>query len=157
MAIQVTFDNTYEVPPDYAAKWLTDFRSDDPQRFFGRAEGHRVVERKGDQFRIEGTIPGFADAKGMAVIDSATSWHADNDFFKGGKLVAKGGVRESVRAEGKGTLHHVEVWSEPLAFSMKIMMPLMGAAMMKKSLTAGFAEIKKQIEADYRAGKPPTS
>jgi hypothetical protein len=32
----------------------------------------------------------------------------------------------------------------------------MGKAMMKKSIAAGFVKIKQQIEADYKAGKPPT-
>jgi hypothetical protein len=157
MATKVTFDNRYDVPPDYAAKWLTDFRSDDPQRFFGRQEGHKVLQRKGNEFYMEGTIPGFADQKGTAVIDSPTSWHANSEFFKGGKLVGKGSVHETVRAEGKGTLHHVEVTSEPISLMMKIMTPLMGASMMRKSLSQGFVEMKKQIEADYKAGKPPTS
>lgn len=156
MAIKVTFDNKYDVPPDYAAKWLTDFRSDDGQRFFGH-EGPSKVTRKGDAFHTEGTIPGFADQKGVAVIDSPTSWHADSEFFKRGKLVGRGSVKEHVRPDGRGTVHHVEVTSEPLSLMMKLMMPLMGKGMMQKSLGQAFVSIKAQMEADYKAGKPPTA
>jgi hypothetical protein len=157
MPITVTFDNRYNVPPDYAAKWLTDFRADDPQRFFGRDQPHKVQRKGANEIYTEGTIPGFADQKGTVILDSPTAWHANSDFFKAGKLVAKGGVKETVRAEGQGTLHHVEVWSEPLSLGMKIMMPLMGRSMMQKSIGQAFVKIKEQIEADYKAGKPPTA
>jgi hypothetical protein len=153
----VVIENRFNVPPDYAAKWLTDMRPDDQSRWFDGPTGVTVT-KKGNQIYTEGPHP-MGWAKGTVTIDSPTSWHAETDFFKtkGGPMVMRGGVRESVRAEGQGTLHRAELTVEPLGFGMKLMYGLMGKGMMMKSLTKGFARMKQEMEAQYKAGKPPTA
>lgn len=157
MPTTVVFENRYDVPPDYAAKWLTDFRPDDGQRYFGNKATVNIT-RKGNETWNEGPhVMGWA--KGVATLDSPTSWHAKNEFSKtkGSPVFMRASVKENVRAEGKGTLHHTEVTVDPLTFGMKLMFGLMGKAMMTKSLKAGFVKIKEDMEASFKAGKAPTA
>jgi hypothetical protein len=156
--VTMAFENRYDVPPDYAAKWLTDFRPDDAQRYFASKAGLPTLTRKGNEVHAEGPhVMGWA--KGVVIIDSPTAWHASNDFFKtkGGPLLGRGTVKETVRAEGNGTVHRAEVGFEPLSFGTKLMFATVGKGMMKKSLDDGFVNIKREIETQYKAGKPPTS
>lgn len=154
----VVFENRFDVPPDYAAKWLTDFRPDDGQRWYDFKGGPPTLTRKGNEVHTDGPhVMGWAT--GVVTLDSPTQWHAKTDFFKskGGPLVGRGAVRETVRADGKGTLHRAEVDFEPLGFGTKLMFALIGRSMMTKSLKAGFAKMKQEMEAQHKAGKPPTS
>ncbi|MCA1813191.1 MAG: hypothetical protein LC624_04475 [Halobacteriales archaeon] len=152
----VVLENRFDVPPDYAAKWLTDFRSDDAQRYFGN-RATVTLTKKGNETFSEGPHQ-MGWSKGVAIVDSPTTWHASTEFSKnkGGAVFMRGTVKESVRAEGKGTLHRAEVGVEPLTFGTKLLFGTIGKGMMTKSLKDGFAKIKSQMEADYKAGKPPT-
>jgi hypothetical protein len=158
MAGTYVYENRFDVPPDYAAKWLTDFRPDDGQRWFEHKGAAAAVTRKGNEIWQEGPHP-MGWAKGVVVIDSPTAWHATTEFFKtkGGPSTGRGTVKETVRAEGKGTVHRAEITFDPLTLGMKLMFPIMGKAMMDKSLKAGFARMKQDMEASYKAGKPPTA
>ncbi|HEV8361198.1 MAG TPA: hypothetical protein VGR28_12170, partial [Candidatus Thermoplasmatota archaeon] len=98
-------------------------------------------------------------AKGVAVIDSPTSWHATTEFMKtkGGPVTGRGSVKETVRTDGSGTLHRAEITFEPYGMGMQIMFAIVGKGMMDKSLKAGFAKMKQEMEGQYKAGKPPTA
>ena len=157
MAGPYVYENHFDVPPDYAAKWLTDFRADDGQRYFGN-KNTVTITRKGNEIHNEGPHP-MGWAKGVAIIDSPTSWHATTEFSKakGSPPTGTGAVKETVRPDGSGTLHRAEITFEPSGIGMKVMFALMGRSMMDKSLKAGFAKMKEEIEASFKAGKPPTS
>ena len=155
--VRVTVENRFDAPPDFVRDWLTDFRPDDGQRWF-EFKAPVQVTRKGNEFHTEGPHP-VGYAKGVVVIDSPTAWHATNQFSKtrGGPVIGVGQVRETVRAEGQGTLHRAEITFEPKTLGLKVMFGLMGRSMMDKSMTKGFAKIKQEMEAQYKAGKPPTA
>lgn len=89
-------ENRFDVPPDYAAKRLTDVRPDDGQRWF------------------ESKAP---------------------------TQVTKKGTRTTPRAHTPSAL----------------MVPLMGKGTMDKSMAKGFAKVKQGMEAQHKAGKPPTA
>jgi hypothetical protein len=150
--MKATIENRFEVPPDYARDWLTDFRADDSERFFGAARPTKV-QRKGNEIVREVEEP-WGTNKSWITIESPTRWVARGEVHKRGKVIARGGVVETVRADGKGTLHRAEIDFEPQVFLMKLMMPLMKGKMMG-DLRKGFAQMKTAMEAEYNAGKPP--
>ena len=153
---KVVFENRFDVPPEYAAKWLTDIRPDDGQRFFQGPPGVAVT-RKGNEIHTEGPHT-LGWARGQIVVDSPTAWHATTEMMraKGTPVQLRGRIQEHVRPEGTGTYHRAEVDVEAMTLMAKLMMAVAGKRMMERDLKAGFAKVKQEMEAEFRAGKPPT-
>lgn len=150
----MVLESRFEAPPEYVAQWLTDFRPDDG-RWFGR-DGALEVHKEGRQTRIEGPHP-MGWQKGVLTVETATRWSARTEMLtaKGGSVKAVGHVVETVRPEGSGTLHRADLSMDGKTFGMRLMSTLM-KPMVKRELKQGFAKMKAEMEAAYKAGKPPT-
>lgn len=149
-------DSRFDVPPEYARDWLTDYRPDDGQRYFGDKGPPAKVTRKGNEIVRTNESPPLGFQTATVLVESPTRWTATGDFKKGGKQTATFRIVETVQAQGKGTAHHVEGMMDGKTFGMRIMLPLM-MPMMTKGLREAFAQMKTDMEASHKAGKPPTS
>jgi hypothetical protein len=142
-------DNQYSVPPEFAYSWLTDFHEDDGQRYFGMTGPGKVGRAEGAT-HLEANMP-FGVSKMTVTPNPPDHWTADGEFFsKSGKRMAKTRIVESVRAEGAGTRHHAEFYLWPEGFGAKLMFA-MGRGRMTRDMSASFARIKTDLEAEYRA------
>lgn len=153
----LTLENSFDVPPAYAMAWLTDFRSDDmravggermPEIAVGRTpEGHvtREFAMMGLQMRTETTL------------EPPSRWVASTQARdKKGRLVSRGRVEESVEPMGAGTRHRCKLYQEDLTFMARVMTTL-SIPMQKRMLRKLFAHQKREMEAAFKAGKPPTA
>ncbi|MGQ0535393.1 MAG: SRPBCC family protein [Methanobacteriota archaeon] len=146
-------ENRFDAPPEYVRDWLTDVRPDDG-RFFGET-AVMTVTRKGNEIVREHTNS-MGLNRIVITIESPTRWRGKFTVTKGGKLVMTGDLVETVEPEKTGTIHRVRGDIYPQTFSMKVMAPLM-MPIMARGVRKGFVVIKKEMEASYKAGKPPTA
>jgi hypothetical protein len=152
------FDNEYAVPPAYALAWLTDFREDDMQRVGGPKQPLIKVTRIPDgRLQREFDLPmGMGRMRTVTTVETDRWVAVMEQWNKKGKLVMRGHIVESVRPGGAGTLHRVEITGEPLTFGARMM-----GALSKGAQASGIRKLfqvqKRDMEAAFASGKPPTS
>jgi hypothetical protein len=145
---KATFENRYSAPPDFVAKWMTDYRPDDGRRWFDFNEEGKI-ERTSTGYHIEGEVPRMGRNVVDVTLGDAAHWSADGKMFnKKGRHILSNHIEESVEPEGSGTLHRVRIWMAPQTLGAKFML-LFGGRMMRKGLQTGFTRMKSAIEQEY--------
>lgn len=146
-------DTRYSVPPEYAARWLTDLRPDDGPRFFGAAR-RSAVRRVGRSIHVEGESPlgtGVYDV----TLDSGLRWSSEGRIFgPDGRTIARSRLIETVSEEGGGTRHRVEVRLEPAGWVAGLALAF-GWKGRIRALRDGLARMKSEMEEQYQRGVPP--
>lgn len=153
----LVIENRFDVPPEYAIAWLTDFRSDDMQKVGGeKMPSIRVTRLPDGRIQREFSMMGLALTT-RTTIQPPHDWIATMEGRdKKGEVVTTGRVVESVRPAGDGTHHRAELWDDGsrgyVRFFNWLSIPMQRAQLRKL-----FAQQKKEMEAAFRAGKPPTA
>jgi hypothetical protein len=137
-------ENHFAVPVPFAAAWLTDFRPDDGQKWFGLNEQAKV-DQTPSGFHIEGVLP-FGRNVNDILLESPTHWTAQGRMEnKRGKVIALTRLDERVTPEGPGTLHRVQMWIEPQGLGARIMFAFARRSM-RKGLNRAFSKMKFAME-----------
>src|SRR5438067_8868509 len=124
--LYLTFDNRYDVPPEYALAWLTDFREDDMQAV-GGAKMPRIKVTKLPDGRLQREFPmpmGLGSFRTVTRIEGKDRWVADCELRdrRTGDVVSRNRIVETVRPEGGGgTRHHVDLFQDDLTSKTKLM------------------------------------
>jgi hypothetical protein len=158
--LYVTIDSRFDVPPDYALAWLTDFREDD-MRDAGGAKMPAIKVTRLPDGRIQREFPmpmGLGNYTTRTTIEGKDRWVALCELrdAKTGAVVTTNRIVETVRPEGSGTAHHVDLYQEDLTTKAKIIAALT-KPMVRAQLRKLFAHQKREMEAAFHAGKPPTA
>ena len=146
-------ENRFSVPPEYAAAWLTDFQPDDGKRFFGSTET-ASIQKTGRTVHIEAMMP-FGRIINDVTLVAPTHWSADERMLnKKGRVIAITHLNESVRPDGTGAVHRVEVFLQPQGLGARILFFFAGRFILK-SLRRGFDRVRVEMERQYASGAPP--
>jgi uncharacterized protein YndB with AHSA1/START domain len=148
------FENRFKAPAKYVHEWLTDFRPDDGERWFGDA-GKNKVERQGNAITIEGSTP-IGPFRTVVTVESVHRWTAQGEILRGGKPAMRTRVVETLHEEGDATVHRVQLTVEPLTLLMRLMGPI-AAPMMRSRLAKGFRKMEAEVERAHKASQPPTA
>ena len=150
----VQLENTFRAPPAYVAAWLTDFREDDGPRYFGMP-GPSRIRREGDLILTEAPLP-IGSTRGRLTLESPTRWSAESEILdRRGRVLVRSRLLETVAPEGAGSRHTVRVTLTPESLRGRLMLPFM-KAMMRRTLRRGFAAVRRELDAAFRAGRAPT-
>ncbi|MCI4327150.1 MAG: hypothetical protein L3K16_05900 [Thermoplasmata archaeon] len=145
----LVLDNHYDVPVEFAYSWLTDFYEDDAQRYF-QAPEPATVQRADGKVHLASKMA-FGSSKLTVTLSPPDRWVADGEMLgKSGTRMATTRIRESVQADGTGTRHHAEFVLWPNGFVPNLMFTL-GRGRFVRDMTASFARIKTDLEAEFRA------
>ena len=146
-------ENEFQAPPEYVAKWLQDMQEDDA-RFFGDARKIKVLERSDKHVKLMAEVPEMGAINTYLRVETPTKWVADVDFVNQGQLMGKARVVETVQPKAIGTLHRAEIYMQPMNEQFAAMLTQMGPEW-EKGLKAAFDKMKQELNAEYKAGKPP--
>ena len=152
----MTRENRFAVPPEYAFAWLTDFREDDDKRLVGGKDLVRVRKDASGIHRESATPMG--PFRTTTVLASPRWTTRGEQLDRKGRLMGRWDLEEWVETDGAGgTRHHVRITKpRDATLRMRLMLPLM-RPMMKRQLDTLFTNAKAMMEAQHRAGKPPTA
>lgn len=155
MAKPQVFETRFDVPPDYAYAWLTDFRPDDMAMADPKRAPTIRVSRQGGKIVREFSMMGM-DFRTETTLETPTRWTTESTIHRKGTLFARGHVVETVREVPGGTLHRAEVGGEPVTLLAKLMNPVFNVAN-KANLNKLFREAKRRMEEQHKAGKAATA
>lgn len=150
----LVLENRFQAPPAFVKAWLTDFRPDDG-RYFGDPNPIKV-ERRGHTVHREQQTP-MGPLPMVVHVAKDDAWSVEGEQrTPDGAVVFRFRLQESVRPNGEGTLHRVEMFLVPVAPGVDAMLPQLVAGW-KTNLEKGFEAIAREIAAEARAGKSPTA
>jgi hypothetical protein len=145
----LVIDQHYDVPVEFAYRWLTDFHDDDGQRYFGAA-GPGTVQRADGKVQL-GAKMDFGSSKMTVTLAPPNGWTADGEMLgKSGKRLATTQITESLQADGTGTRHHAEFVLWPNGVLPNLMFTI-GRGRFVRDMTASYGRMKTDVEAEYRA------
>ena len=155
MAPPLIFETRFDAPVGYAFAWLTDFRPEDMRLGDPKAPLIRV-RREGNKITREFEMMGMK-FHNVTTIESTTRWTTESEILSGaGKILAVGHVVETIAPAGEAASHRAEVAQEPRSLRMRLIQPMM-RSQQRKNLTTLFANAKREMEAQFKSGKPPTA
>lgn len=156
----LTFDNDFDVPPEYAMAWLLDFREDDMRHAGGaRMPAIKVTKHPDGTLQREFPLPmGMGNYVTRTHVEGKDTWVALCELRdrKTGELTTTNRIVERVAPAGNGTRHHVDLYQTDLTTKSRILSALT-KPMQRAQIRKLFAVQKRDMEAAFKAGKPPTS
>jgi hypothetical protein len=155
---QIAFDVRYAAPTSFVGAWLTDYRTDDGEKFFDFGPRWKV-ERTVSGYRLEGMMPWVGrNVTNVEMLDP-THWTAEAEVTdRRNRTLFRNHIDESLVPEGGGTLQHVKFWIEPQTYRAKFMAIFM-TGVMRRRFKRGFERMRVLIENEFaeksRAGSSP--
>lgn len=115
----VVLETRFGVPPDFEARWLTDFREDDLERYDNVPENRRVTRGRGGVV-LETEVHGEA-ARSRVTIETPRHWRLEGSMGDPASPTARLLVVETVGPDAEGTLHRLEATLTPVSASAKML------------------------------------
>jgi len=150
---QISLEVRYAAPPSFVGVWLTDYRSDDAERFFHFGPAWKVGRTPGG-FRLEGRVPWIGrDVTTVTILDPG-HWTAEAELFdRRDRTLFRNHIDERLVPDGGGTLQHVRIWIRPQTLRARFMAFFM-VGVMRRRFRRGFDRMRALVDAEF-ADAPP--